>query len=133
MKKLFLFLAMAGLLVANMLFLGCVEESSGPITESKILKTTDAIYRDIRIVVTDPEVRPMFSQNELDKLAELEEQYLEVVEILVEYPSDEDAIQRISWLATEVLGIFEQVTFVDKARPYIAAIRISIQILKNHL
>lgn len=133
MKKLFLFLAMAGLLVANMLFLGCVEESSGPITESKILKTTDAIYRDIRIVVTDPEVRPMFSQNELDKLAELEKQYLEVVEILVEYPSDEDAIQRISWLATEVLGIFEQVTFVDKARPYIAAIRISIQILKNHL
>jgi hypothetical protein len=31
------------------------------------------------------------------------------------------------------LGILNEVTFIGKARPYIAAIRISIQIFKNHL
>lgn len=119
-------------LVLVMVGLGCTQ-SSGPVTENKVLKTADAIYRDIRIVVTDPEIKPMFSPKELEQLAELEDRYLAVVDVLKQYPDDAEAIQKISFLATEVLGIFEQVTFVDKARPYVAAIRISIQILRNHL
>jgi hypothetical protein len=113
--------------------IGCVQESSGPVTENKVLKTTNAIYLDIRTVVTDPEIRPMFSPKELEKMAELEDRYLDVVDVLKQYPDDAEAIQKISYLATEVLGIFEQVTYVEKVRPYVAAIRISIQILRNHL
>jgi hypothetical protein len=122
------------MLMVAFLFTGCVGvQGNGPVDGNNILKTTDAIYRDIRIVVTDPEVKPMFSQKELEKMAKLEAQYLDVVETLQMYPNDSAAIQQISWLATEVLGIFEQVAYVEKTRPYIAAIRISIQILKNHL
>lgn len=122
------------MLMVAFLFTGCVGvQGTGPVDADNILKTTDAIYRDIRIVVTDPEVKPMFSPEELEKMAKLEAQYLDVVETLQMYPNDADAIQQISWLATEVLGVFEQVAYVEKTRPYIAAIRISIQILKNHL
>jgi hypothetical protein len=127
MKKL-----IAALTILAIMGFGCVQ-SSGPVSENKVLKTADAIYRDIRIVVTDPEIKPMFSPKELEQLAELEDRYLAVVDVLKQYPDDAEAIQKISFLATEVLGIFEQVTFVDKARPYVAAIRISIQILRNHL
>jgi hypothetical protein len=125
---------LAVLAIVALCFAGCIGTQSGdPVTENKVLKTADAIYRDIRIVVTDPEIKPMFSPKELEQLAELEDRYLAVVDVLKQYPDDAEAIQKISYLATEVLGIFEQVTFVDKARPYVAAIRISIQILRNHL
>jgi hypothetical protein len=127
MKKLLLLLA-----IICFLGIGCAL-SEGPVTENKVLKTADAIYRDIRIVVTDPEIQPMFSPKELEQLASLEDRYLDGVDVLKQYPDDAEAIQKISYLATEVLDIFEQVTFVDKARPYVAAIRISIQILRNHL
>jgi hypothetical protein len=129
MKKL-----LAVLAVMVLVFAGCIGTQSGdPVTENKVLKTADAIYRDIRIVVTDPEIQPMFSPKELEQLASLEDRYLDGVDVLKQYPDDAEAIQKISYLATEVLDIFEQVTFVDKARPYVAAIRISIQILRNHL
>lgn len=120
------------LAIVMFLAIGCVKPN-GPATENSVLKTANAIYLDIRAVVTDPEVKPMFSPKELGKLAELEERYLSGVDMLKQYPDDAEAVQKISYLATEVLGIFEQVTFIDKVGPYVAAIRISIKVLRNHL
>lgn len=132
--KCIILLALATLLTTTLFFIGCIGvEPTGPAKSDKVLKTTNAIYRDIRIVVTDPEIKPMFSPKELEKLAELEDRYLDVVDVLKQYPDDAEAIQKVLYLATEVLGIFEQVTFIEKSRPYVAAIRISIQILRNHL
>jgi hypothetical protein len=127
MKQLF-----AALAIVVIIGIGCVQ-SNGPVDTSRVLKTTHAIYLDVRTVVTDPAVMPMFAPAELQRLAELERQYLEVAERMEAYPNDAEAIEKVSYLAGEILGIINEVAFVGKARPYIAAIRISIQILRNHL
>jgi hypothetical protein len=134
MKQYVLILAVAAVLVADLFLMGCVETTGpGPVDTGRVLKTTHAIYLDVRTVVTDPEVMPMFAPAELQRLAELERQYLEVAERMEAYPNDAEAIEKVSYLAGEILGITNEVAFVGKARPYIAAIRISIQILRNHL
>jgi hypothetical protein len=49
------------------------------------------------------------------------------------FPEDAEAIEQISWIATEILTIIGEVESIEKYRPYVAAIRISIQVLRNHL
>lgn len=127
MKKLLTVLA-----IVCFLGIGCVQ-SEGPITENKILKTTNSIYLDVRTVVTDSEVIPLFTEKELERLADLEKKYLQVADTLRAFPNDAEAIEQISWIATEILMIINEVEFIEKYRPYVAAIRISIQILRNHL
>ena len=117
---------------------GCNDVSStGPVTEltktEKILATTDRIYTDIRIVVTDPEVRTLFSKDTLNKLSELETKYLATTERLKMVPDDAEAIEFLSMYATEALAIFGDVTMIEKYRPYMAMIRISIKLLRSHL
>ena len=125
MKKLFAILALLALVGCNY--------QAGPVKADRLLKTTHAIYLDVRTVVTDPAVMPMFMPAELRQLSELERQYLEAVRILEGRPDDAAAIEQISYLATEILMVLEQVVFVEKVRPYVAAIRISIKLLRNHL
>jgi hypothetical protein len=128
MKRLFAALATLFLMT------GCVyTEGPQQADIDRILKTTNAIYMDIRLVVTDPEIMPMFTESELETLAELEQKYLDIVEILKQYPNDPTALERISWVAADILDVLEVVDFVPAARPYVAAIRISIKILRNHL
>lgn len=112
--------------------IGCAQLGD-PVTENKILKTTNSIYLDVRTVVTDPEVIPLFTAEELERLAELEKRYLQVADTLRAFPDDAEAIEQISWIATEILMIINEVEFIEKYRPYVAAIRISIQVLRNHL
>lgn len=126
MKKIFL----AALVLAIVGF-GCVS-SSGPVTENKVLKTANSIYLDVRTVITDPEVMPMFTPSELDRLEDLERKYLEVADTLRAFPDDAEAIEQLSWIATEILYVINSVQ-VEKYRPYVAAIRISIKLLRNHI
>lgn len=123
---------LVALAIICFLGIGCVQ-SEGPVNTNRVLKTTQAIYLDVRTVVTDPEVMPLFAPAELERLADLERQYLEVAERMEAFPDDGEAIEQVSYLAGEILGIIDEVEFVDGAKPYIAAIRISIQLLKNHL
>jgi predicted RNA-binding protein with EMAP domain len=127
MKKLLLLLA-----IICFLGIGCAL-SEGPVTENKILKTTQAIYMDVRTVVTDPEVITLFTAEELERMVELEKRYLQVADTLRAFPDDAEAIEQISWIATEILTIIGDVESIEKYRPYVAAIRISIQVLRNHL
>lgn len=132
MKK---YLAMMMIAVIGcFLFMGCLgEKTTGPpVTENKVLKTANAIYLDIRTIVTDPEVKPMFTDKELDRMAELEQEYLEAAKILRAFPDDAGAIDQLSWVATEILYTINAVK-VEKYRPYVAAIRISIKLLRNHI
>lgn len=115
------------------LALGCVPKSGDPVTESRVLKTANAIYLDVRTVVTDPEVKPLFFPRDLEKLADLEQQYLEAAAVLELYPSDAGAIAKVSYLGGELLGLLDEVVVVEKYRSYLAAIRISIKLLRNHI
>lgn len=126
MKK--LLAALAALAIVGM---GCVQPS-GPVTDNKVLKTANAIYLDIRTVVTDPEVMPMFTPGEIERLADLERKYLEVADTLRAFPDDSEAIEQLSWIAAEILYVINSVQ-VEKYRPYVAAIRISIKLLRNHI
>jgi predicted RNA-binding protein with EMAP domain len=127
MKKWILLLA-----IICFLGIGCAQ-SEGPVTENKVLETTQAIYLDVRTVVTDPEVMPLFTDKELERLAELEKRYLQVADTLRAFPDDAEAIEQISWIANEILTIIGEVESIEKYQPYVAAIRISIQVLRNHL
>jgi predicted RNA-binding protein with EMAP domain len=127
MKKLLTTLA-----IICFLGIGCVQ-SGGPVNENKILKTTNSIYLDVRTVVTDPEVMPLFTAEELERLADLERKYLEAAKRMKAFPEDAEAIEQISWIATEILTIIGEVESIEKYQPYVAAIRISIQVLRNHL
>ena len=122
---------LAVLAVLAIVGFGCVS-SSGPVTESKVLKTANSIYLDVRTVITDPEVMPMFAPAELDRLADLERKYLEVADTLRAFPDDSEAIEQLLWIATEILYVINSVQ-VEKYRPYVAAIRISIKLLRNHI
>ncbi len=133
MKPSLLLLAVACVLAADSLFIGCGPGPVGPVTDSRALKTAQAIYLDVRTVVTDPEVVPMFAPAELKRLGQLEQTYLAAADTLRRYPDDQAAIAQLSFVATEILGIIDEVTFVGKVRPYVAAIRISVKILQNHL
>ena len=126
MKKL-----LAALAVLAIMGMGCVQ-SSGPVTDNKVLKTANAIYLDVRTVITDPEVMPMFTPGELERLSDLERKYLEVADTLRAFPDDSEAIEQLSWIATEILYTINSVQ-VEKYRPYVAAIRISIKLLRNHI
>jgi predicted RNA-binding protein with EMAP domain len=127
MKKLLTTLA-----IICFLGIGCAQ-SEGPVTENKILKTINSIYLDVRTVVTDPEVITLFTAEELERLAELEKRYLQVADTLRAFPDDAEAIEQISWIANEILTIIGDVESIEKYQPYVAAIRISIQVLRNHL
>lgn len=113
---------------------GCATSGTpDPIDIDRVLQVTQTIYLDVRTVVTDPEVLPLFTDEELERLADLERRYLEVAERMKAFPEDAEVIEQVSFIAGEILEILDEITFVEKARPYVAAIRISIGILRNHL
>jgi len=138
MKKLFAALAIVMFLFTGF---GCGgPQPKGPdsveveLTKTeKLLATTDRIYRNIRIVITDPEVQTLFSEKTLGKLAKLEDDYLATTKILKAFPEDAETIEKISVLATEVVVILNDVEFMEKYRPYVSAIRISINLLRANL
>lgn len=109
------------------IFLGC--------TDSKeILKTTNALYLDIKTVVTDPAIQPGISTEALDKLVVIEMNYLMAASKLKEVgAADMKPLSVIISCADEILGILDALVLDGKYERQISAIRLSIKILKNHL
>ena len=128
MKNLLVLIA----IVCSLMF-SCVPKPVNPAAESRVLKTANAIYLDVRTVVTDPEVKSLFAPGDLKRLSDLERQYLEVADTLKQYPNDAEAVTKISYLASEILDLLDEVAVIEKYRSYLAAIRISIKILRNHI
>jgi bifunctional N-acetylglucosamine-1-phosphate-uridyltransferase/glucosamine-1-phosphate-acetyltransferase GlmU-like protein len=104
-------------------------QTQGP---ASVLDVTDDLYEDIKIIVTDPDIKPLFSQATLERLQGLEEDYLEAKEVLKGYPEDAEALERLMYISEEILAIIGD-NKAEKLRPYIAGIRVSIQILRRHL
>ena len=119
------------ILILLLVLMGCIE--TGPYTPDKVLSVTQATYLDVRTVVTDPEVLPMFSPAEIKALEDLETRYLAAADRLKNFPGEADAIEQVANLATDLLTIINNVDFLPKVRPYVSAIRISIQLLRNRL
>lgn len=124
MKKLFCILLI-------LVLPSCVMTGTGS-KDTSLLDVTDTLYEDIKIVVTDPDLRPLFSQETLERLQGLEEDYLEAKVVLEGYPEDAEALQKLMYISEEILAIIGD-NKAEKLRPYIAGIRVSIQILQRHL
>jgi hypothetical protein len=109
------------------IFLGC--------TDSKeILKTTNALYLDIKTVVTDPAIQPGISTETLDKLVVIEQNYLMAALKLQEMgDGNKEPLSIIIGCGDEILGIIDTLVLDGKYERQISAIRLSIKILKNHL
>jgi hypothetical protein len=113
---------------------GCTgKKAADPVGASSILSTTDRLYTSIKIVVTDPEVRLLFSNKDMETLAQLEKQYLAATDTLRKNPDDAETIEVIVGVATDLLAVINGVAYTEKYRPAVTAIRISLNLLRSRL
>ena len=110
-------------------FFGCKEDTK------KIVAVTNALYLDIKSIVTDPDIKPMIQPGVIERLEELEHIYLSAANSLKEAgPGDtKPATKILIACADEVLSIICNMAFDGAYDKQIAAIRLSIKILQNHL
>jgi len=102
-------------------------------SEERLIRVSNAIYLDVKTVVTDPAIMEDISPERLEKLAELERTYLETVSILKRMPKDEGALEMLVFCADELLIIVDDLDKYGKYRDVVTTIRISTKLLKNHM
>jgi len=127
MKNLFFILALIMVSMATVFF-GCTEDPD------KMLKTTNALYLDIKTVVTDPEIKPMIPDKTIERLAVVEQVYLKAANTLSLNGSEtQKPLTTIVGCADEILDIIGTLVLDGRYDRQLAAIRFSVKILKNHL
>lgn len=114
------------MIIFSLVFVGCEK------SKEEILQTTNTVYLDIKTVVTDPSVRPMFSEEELTELRQLERTYLTAVDVY-DKSEDQDSLKVISDCASEILVLLTKNVVDDRYKAEITAVRLSIKILRNHI
>jgi hypothetical protein len=102
-------------------------------SEERLIRVSNAIYLDVKTVVTDPAIMEDISPEKLEKLAELERTYLEAVSILKRMPKDEGALTMLVFCADELLIIVDDLDKYGKYKDVVTTIRISTKLLKNHM
>jgi hypothetical protein len=102
-------------------------------SDERLIRVSNAIYLDVKTVVTDPAIMEDISPEKLEKLAELERTYLEAVSILKRMPKDEGALTMLVFCADELLIIVDDLDKYGKYRDVVTTIRISTKLLKNHM
>jgi len=126
MKTLFI-LALFMVSMATVFF-GCTEDPD------KMLKITNALYLDIKTVVTDPEIKPMIPDKTVERLVVVEQVYLKAASALKSNKSDaQRPLATIVGCADEILDIIGTLVLDGSYDRQLAAIRLSVKILKNHL
>jgi hypothetical protein len=128
MKKRYFTLAFALVIIISGIFYGCTED------REKMVRTTNAIYLDIKTVVTDPTVKPMIPEKTLGRLVVVEQVYLNAAKTLKEPGIDSaEPLTIIINCADEILDTINILVLDEKYEKQLAVIRFSIKILKNHL
>lgn len=102
-------------------------------SEERLIRVSNAIYLDVKTVVTDPAIMEDISPERLEKLAELERTYLEAVSILKRMPKDEGALTMLVFCADELLILVDDLDKYGKYKDVVTTIRISTKLLKNHM
>jgi hypothetical protein len=100
--------------------------------KERVLKTANVIYLDAKTILTDPMVQQSLSPGTIQTLAELERNYLTTVMVLRATPDSADALMALAQHADTLLSIVSKVN-VGQYTQTIAALRISVMLLKNHL
>lgn len=111
---------------------GCMDD------QSKVLARTNAIYQNIRLIVTDPEVSAMIPDMAMHKLAKAERIYLEAARILenadVGSEHQQTALQTIMDCADIFLTVVDDLgKLAPQYQPAITATRLSVKLLKANI
>lgn len=128
MKKLLLVLVVMAIAFSG-IFIGC-----DPPDQEKIFKAADRLYLDIKILVTDPEIRDMIPEKTMVRLGKAEKIYLGAK--VVYEKSGQGTVEPIELLANsadEIIGILEELVLHGKYEREIAAVRIAVKLLRNHI
>ncbi len=101
----------------------------------KRLETINALYLDIKTIVTDPNVRPLIPDDKIADLAALERIYLEAVMRLEESKDPEDKVDLtvIVDCGSALLGIIDELVLDGKYNKQMQAIQLGIKVLSNHI
>lgn len=104
--------------------------------KTEIINRTNAIYKNIKLIVTDPEISPLLSEDAHKSLIEAERMYLEAVQALEESEginsdSGKSALGTIVSCADTLLSVLDSVGVLDKYQPVITAARVSVKLLKS--
>ncbi len=130
MKKNNGFIFVAIILVFVMAFgIGC--QTSRP----KRLETINALYLDIKTIITDPAIKPMIPPGKLKRLADLERKYLAAVSRLKasKVPDDKVDLAIIAECGSKLLGIVNSLVLEGKYSKELEAIKLGVKLLRNHL
>lgn len=102
-----------------------------------IINRTNAIYTNIKLIVTDPDVSAMISEDAMKSLIEAERVYLEAVQALenadLDSAAGKSALQTIVGCADTILAVIDALDMLDQYEPVIAAARLSIKLLKVNI
>ena len=120
-------------LVVSLIMLSGCEQS-----KEKLLAEMNTIYLDVRTVITDPLVLPLIPEDKLSILQEAEKKYLDAVAILKTIDSEDTTdkkakLRTIIECADTILSVLDSLPISSSHKLELAAARVSINILKNHL
>ncbi len=105
--------------------------------KTTIINRTNAIYANIKLIVTDKAVSSIISDDAMGRLAEAERLYLEAVQVLesADLTSDDgkSALQTIVDCADIILTVIDTLDVLDKYEPVITAARLSVELLKTNI
>lgn len=110
---------------------GCMDN------KKSLLNNVNAVYTNVKLIVNDPVVREMISDDAWEGLKEAETAYLSAVLILNETELDSEdgktALATIVSCADILLTIVDGLNVCGQYEPVITAARLSVGLLKNNL
>lgn len=125
MKKIYLFIMLAFALVLSGVFaMGCNQD---------VFQTADTLYLDIKTIVTDEEVMPLIPDKTMEHLAVVEKVYLSATKLKDVDPNDIKPFELLIACADEILSLMDDLQLGEKYDKPLAAIRISVKMLRNHI
>lgn len=105
--------------------------------KEKILKHANKAYVSIRLIVTDPAVKPLISDANMEKLKTAEADYLAAVGVLekVSFESDEGVVSldTIASCADIIIGLLDTIELPDEYADKLAAVRVIVKVLRVQL
>lgn len=135
-------MAYAAIMFMIMMSISCVSKQVNLADNPEdLVKRTNAIYLDIKTVVTDPEVQPLLSSDTMMMLKDLEQKYLFAANALkgLEFSETDPTVTIVNCTDT-ILNIIDYVVLqqtntekINKYAKHIAAVRISLKVLRNHI
>lgn len=103
-----------------------------------VLNRTNAIYKNIKVIVTDEEVSALLSDDAKEKLKEAERIYLAAVQTLeasegVSSSKGKVALCTIVSCADTILSVIDTLNITGKYEPVITAARVATKLLKTNI